>query len=442
MRFFPNRGEIMKKRILCAGIFFLFAMVCNAETERFSFGGTARFRYEFYRNAADLNEQIGTNDSYFRLRTSLWGKWNITDNNSLFIKLTGEPRWYLRENKPYQNQEFIFDNLYLDLKNIFFLPVDVRIGRQDLPYGEGFVLLEGTNGADGSRTIYFNAIKATWHLNEANSIDFGYLETCMKDHFFVINDQKLNLGPSDENAFFIYGKIKPNAKLLVEPYYIRKTEESMTVKIGGTPVLVPELDLNTIGTRILYTSAPWKVRGECAVQFGEYADGTDREGLGAYFFATRTFDSLPLKPELEAGYIYLSGDDGTSSKRKEWNPLFARYPFYSDLYPILYVAETGIPWYSTNSGIFRLGVKLDLPAATTLTLRYNLLRANESTNIPAPILSNTGKTRGHLFQGTLKHTFNKYLDGTVHAEYFSPGNFYFPSADPAVFVRGEIAVKF
>ena len=51
----------------------------------------------------------------------------------------------------------ILDNLYLDIPKVPCIPASLRIGRQDIVRGEGFILMEG-GPLDGSRSIYQNAI--------------------------------------------------------------------------------------------------------------------------------------------------------------------------------------------------------------------------------------------------------------------------------------------
>ena len=56
-----------------------------------------------------------------------------------------------------QLDEVVFESLYLDFKRVFVKGLSLRVGRQNLMRGEGFLLFEGNSG-DGSRTTYFNAI--------------------------------------------------------------------------------------------------------------------------------------------------------------------------------------------------------------------------------------------------------------------------------------------
>jgi len=122
-------------------------------------------RQEYFKNAWDFNNQstIFNNDNYFRIKGCFWMKYDFNKNVSIYTRLTGEPDIYLnsegilrkKAGRPIGDDEIVFDNLYLDVKNVFGLPLDLRIGRQDFlfTYGEGFVILDGTP-YDGSRTVY------------------------------------------------------------------------------------------------------------------------------------------------------------------------------------------------------------------------------------------------------------------------------------------------
>lgn len=80
----------------------------------------------------------------------------------------------------------LIDNLYIDIKKPFDIPINFRIGRQDFlgkdMYGEGFLILDGTPG-DGSRTFYFNALKATVLIAEGQSVDIVYVSDPKTDQY-------------------------------------------------------------------------------------------------------------------------------------------------------------------------------------------------------------------------------------------------------------------
>lgn len=441
----------MTKKLLVVGFLILMASIMIVSDAlaavEFKYGGSLRLRQELWENAFDLDTLKDKNENFFRLRTSVWGQATIDKDYSAYLKLTNEARYFINSRTPSNNSfdedEIVIDNLYADFKNLFKLPIDLRIGRQDFlfNYGEGFLIMDGTPG-DGSRTFYFNAVKAVWKINQNNSIDIVYLSNPIRDTYLpsLYGANKRRLNTSDEQGFFVYGKSKITENLAIEPYYIYKKED----KFSATP----ELELNTIGMRAVYKHDAWRFRGEFAHQFGEYDGGRDRRGSGGYIFAGRKYENINLKPEFDLGFIYLSGDKpSTTGKHEGWNPLFSRWPIYSELMVFTLVRETGkdaaTPAYWTNMHIYRANVKLNFSANTNLAVWYNYLRADQSTQGLNPAMfSNKGKERGHLPQAMLNHKFTKNIDGYLLGEYFMPKNFYSNAANNALFFRWQLQYRF
>ncbi len=440
----------MARKFLVVGfLIFMASMIIVSDVlaaVEFKYGGSLRLRQELWENAFDLDTLKVKNENFFRLRTSVWGQVTIDKDYSAYLKLTNEARYFINSRTPSNNSfdedEIVIDNLYADFKNVFKLPVDIRIGRQDFlfNYGEGFLIMDGTPG-DGSRTFYFNAVKAVWKINQNNSLDFVVLSNPVRDIYlpslYAANKRALNT--SDEKGFFVYGKNKITDNLSVEPYYIYKKED----KFAATP----DLELNTIGMRAVYKYDTWRFRGEFAYQFGEYDGGRDRRGAGGYIAAGRKYDNVALKPEFDLSFIYLSGDKPSTSKHEGWNPLFSRWPMWSELLVFTIVNENlkdgRTPAYWTNMLIYRANVKLNFSANTNLSLWYNYLRADQSTQGLNPAMfSNSGKDRGHLPQAMLNHKFTKNIDGYLLAEYFIPKGFYSKDANDALFFRWQLQYRF
>ncbi len=438
-----------KRFLVVCLLMFLAAVIVVSDAlaaVEFKYGGSLRLRQELWENAFDLDTLKVKNENFFRLRTSIWGQVTVDKDFSAYLKLTNEARYYISSFSPandtFEQDEIVIDNLYLDFKNLFKLPVDLRIGRQDFlfNYGEGFLIMDGTPG-DGSRTFYFNAVKAVWKINQNHSIDLVYLTNPIRDVYlpslYAANKRRLNT--SDEQGFFVYGKNKITDNFSIEPYYIYKKEDKFSI--------TPELDLNTLGMRAVYKYNTWRFRGELAYQFGEYDGGRDRRGMGGYIFAGRKYDNVALKPEFDLGFVYLSGDKPTTAKHEGFNPLFSRWPQWSELIVFTLARETArdcaMPAYWTNMHIYRANVKLNFSANTNLSLWYNYLRADQKTQGLNPAMfSNSGKDRGHLPQAMLNHKFTKNIDGYLLAEYFIPKNFYSSAANDAFFFRWQLQYRF
>lgn len=406
--------------------------------DTWKYGLDLRLRQEYLVNVLDVNDDAGKDDNYLRFKVSPWVKYTPSNNLSIMLKLTAEPKYFFisgdyGKGNDWTSEEMVFDNLYIDYKDAFGAPIDLRIGRQDFlgTYGEGFVIMDGTPG-DGSRTFYFNALKGTWKINSVASLDVVYINDFRQDHMPVMNEQYVTTNTSDEQGIVLYGKTKFGDDFTFEPYYIWKREGHYQT-----------LKLNTIGGRAVYAPDPWKFRGELAGQFGEYDDNNiDRSGLGGYFNAGYKFKDACMTPEVSAGIYYLSGDDPSTNKNEAWDPLFSRWPWLSELYIFTLAKESKIVAYWSNLQAYRASVKFNITKDTNLTLWYNYLRANENTNITGSIFSNDGKTRGSLPQIQLNHRFNKNLDGYILVEELMPGNFYVDGSDNTWFIRWQLQYKF
>ncbi len=451
---------------------------------KFTYGAAVRLRQEIWDNVVDLNTSQ-KDRNFFRLRASVWGKVDVGQNLDLYSRITTEPKYYMGPYHPaiiegseaaahhsqyLDTDEVIFDNLYLTGKKLFNGKIDVRVGRQDFLspsdiYGEGFLLMDGTPG-DGSRTFYFNAAKIRLNITPDNNIDFVYIDDAKTDIFLpslhpaisgnvLYVDNKKLLTTSDEQAFMIYSRNKIGQYFTFDPYFIRKEENGFA--FAG--VSNPNLTLNTVGGRATFQYEGWRAKAEIARQFGHYSSnpsdttGNSRTGLGGYAFGGYKFSNTIGKPEVDLGVVYLSGDNpNRRDKRTAWDPLFSRNPYWNELYIYTLVNETAkryagpIPGYWSNLVIYMLKAKVYLAETTNLTLTYQYLTAPDTTSNATVInsaneFSNNGKVRGSLPTAILNHTFNKYLDGMLQAEYFSPGNFYTSKTDNAWFLRWQLMFK-
>ena len=409
------------------------ASICHGEGN-LKYGANIRIYQEFRKNTFDKITRSLKDEDFLRLSTSLWGSYEPKPDMKGYIKLTNESKYYLEspnpDNRHLKTDDVFIENLFLELKNIAALPVDLKAGRQNITYGEGFVVYDGTAN-DRDRSIYFNAIKTTWRFHQDHSIDMVYINDPKTDKFLPTlysadntgsqyQGHKRILEASDEQGVVVYSKNTIANGINLEPYYIYKKEDRISASI-------PELDLHTIGVRAVYERNGWRMSSELAGQFGEYEGGRDRDGYGAYLSARRTMEDALWKPRFELTHVNLSGDNPNSSSHEGWDPVFSRWVWLLKFYTQHYLPETGSSSYWTNLQLYRATTRLNFTPQTNLFVTYNYLRANETTKVTGPntsFLSNDGKERGHLFQTKLSHVFNKYFDAYVAGEYFVPGNFY------------------
>jgi len=141
----------------------------------FDAGGDFRLRYEFKDNWMDKGKTTVSPkyEDYYRMRSRVWGRVSYGDTRAAYLRLGNEFRNYRNSPENASKNKFpdevFIDNLYLNVKEIGGW-VDVRFGRQDIKEGAGRVVSDGTPG-DGSRSAYFDAIRATLRVFEKSDID-------------------------------------------------------------------------------------------------------------------------------------------------------------------------------------------------------------------------------------------------------------------------------
>ena len=245
----------------------------------------------------------------------------------------------------------------------------------------------------------------------------------------------------DESGYGVYIKNKSCEALPLEAYYIFKNESDWNRMEGTNSVPVADLDLDTVGVRLMPEISE-TVGGnlEVAYQFGERGD-RDVEGMMVDAALNWHMPVLKsAKPTLSAGYYYLSGDDPSTADDEGWNPLWARWPQYSELYVYAFDAENAGRW----SNVTLTHIDLSLASAKNLKVKAmaGILSAPEN-NGPG-----MGDERGVLY--TCRADFNigqklvtdrDKLTGHLIAEVLDPGDYYNVD-DTAHFLRWEFIYAF
>lgn len=398
-------------------------------SKQFKWGGDFRFRTVYMDNIPNI---VGTETgarSFQRYRTRLFGEYHPTENLYFRTRLVNEFRTDQTENLPDDYAAFdetVIDCLYVDYTHDMF---DVRIGRQDLIYGTGKVILDGTP-MDGSRTIYFDAAKVTFKGIENTKVDLLAMYTRAINELAIHSqDRNLvwNVDPTYDHAEAgggIYIKNNSSEKLPWEAYWILKTKED-------TGPVTPFENTHTLGTRLMP-----KLGGnltsnlEMAYQSNESTDG----------FMIDAVVNLSImedqKGKLGLGWYHLSND---------WNPVFSRWPQYSELYVYAYTpADGGVGrWSNVSMPHIDFSISPMKKLKSDLLLGYMFAPSNDS---PAG-----GHNRGLLFTWWNKFTLKEKmlsdrdkLTGHFLVELMQPGDYYTSNQrdHTASFIRLEISYAF
>lgn len=425
---------------------------------KFRYGFDERVRQEYFDNIPIIADPPGVTrggeNNYFRFRTRAWAEVDVMDNVTFKARIVNEMRAWQEpdmsaspERSTYEwPDEWVFDNLYIDIRKLANEQLDLRIGRQEMIYGTGKVILEGTP-KDGSRTIYFNAAKATWRFSKDTSLDIFGIYMPPEDTL-AINDVDRELtgytsgyNKMDESGGGLYLKDNSSQSLPFELYAIYKNESDYESGSGDAVVEHSSLDLNTFGTRLMPKFTD-RLSGnlELAYQIGERGDQDVSGYMGDAFLTYKLPFAESMTPAVDAGVYYLSGDDPDTESDEGWNPLWARYPQYSELYVYAWDAEGAARW--NNLAMPRLMLTAQLCKWMKACAGVAYLYANEK-NGPGG-----GSDRGLLGQlkseFTLKEgMFSKKdkLTGHVQVDWLEPGNYY-NVEDTAVFARWQINYEF
>ena len=421
---------------------------------------------------------------WIRFRTRVWFNAELTDGLSGYIRAANEYKWGLGSKAStllidpdfdslLGNKELTLDNAYIDWQSPLDIDwLDLRVGRQDLIYGEGFVVLDGQSNV-GSFLIGFDAAKATITLDEDSKSSFDLIYA----KIFENNKQDAD----DEDLYGLYARTDVFAPLHLEPYLLhrnRNAADTYTLPGGVWPPTLgedmfidPEQDTTMLGLRAVLPLMENRLLlvAEGGYQWGDIEkptglafadtdsygeDHVNRRAWGGYAYAKYTFTDASWKPYIKGGYVYLSGDDPDTEDYEGWDSFYAEWPKWSEgmiyhLYdPFVPLKMTGAgptdrdlgSW--TNMKIAQIELGAQPTDELSLSLSYQYLWSAEKNSLINP----DSDDRGSLIGGMAGYQFNKYLSGHLKGEWFIPGDFYDPDGsddpDDGWFARYELMLKY
>jgi len=412
------------------------ATALDLDRDMLDWGFNLRVRQAYIRNGFDLSNDGADDWNYLRVRSQLWGSFLPAENWKVQAMLNNEHRHWLKSNRGYEVEKFkidevIIESLYLQGKKVGQTPIGFTVGRQNLFYGEGFICWDG-GPLDGSRTAYFNAalVHVEWGKRR---FDIHAISNPRQDDYLpVINSQDRSLIEWDETgAGFYYTDVSFEKKKL-EAYYFYKNEDDPDNAL-------PESEIHTLGARVSgNVIAPLTFAAEWAGQIGD-RDMDHRLAYGGYLYGTYR---APLERSLEisAGGIYLSGDDPNTGDYEGWNPMYARWPKWSELYIYTLANERGIAyWENLASGW--LGANLKVHERMSLDAKVYAMWAPERPFAGAGLFGD-GDYRGTLSIVKVDWNLKKYLTGHLLWEMLQPGDYYAAGSDTAHFLRWEFMFRY
>ena len=462
------------------------AVPAFAETQNVKVSGSID-SYAFYRSDYDLLEnndasvfpqgataipgqthtgstaQRSDSDNYFRTNTQVEVSADLTDNVSTVINLVNQRDWNANSvdatgvaattNAATNEFDIQLDLAYVQMKEIFYTPLTLTLGRQDLWFGRGFVVgnnntawdQQGITQADEySVTTAFDAIRATLDFNPW-TLDFVYSK---------VDENQPN--PEDDIDLYVvnvnYKFAEYNA--VAEGYYVGNYDRSF---LAGTAGVVNN-NTDTFGGRVQFDPiSQITLGGELAYQTGtaQFAltlPERDREAWAADIFGTYRWDNA-WKPELTLEYVFMSGDEAdtassASTSWSGWNSLYRGrfWTAYADFREFTYATADAVDQPATFNQQF-IQVKGALKPMEDLLLEssFTYLWNDENVHTTAGLLTSSTRSKEIGYEIDVQATYDYTEDVSfgLLAGWFIPGDFYVSPVDSvATDLVGSVKVTF
>lgn len=310
--------------------------------------GVYRNSYDLFpasRNAtgSDTNEtgQDNSNDNFLYTIARVRVDADLTDNVMATIRYLTEWDWDTEQATSSDGDNVDIDLANVTLKEAFYAPLTVIVGRQELRYGNAFVIGDPDTNAksfDGNLTAgdlskrkSFDAIRAILDYNPYTV-----------DIFFAKMDETNKTEASDEDLYGINVALDlSDRNAEVEGYWINSKDADGDPQTVGTSgdTYSPGHDIHTVGIRgSVEPVENLSLLGEFAIQRGDFDDSSDlpttaglnkrdQEAVAYQIAGDYTISDWDWEPALRAGWTHYSGanytnDSTPAGDQEAWIPMY------------------------------------------------------------------------------------------------------------------------
>lgn len=369
---------------------------------------------------------------------------SLTDNVGAYVRLIQNHDMGLNNVDAADDVEV--DLAYLTLNEIYGYPFSMTFGRQELLYGEGFLVADGIRDTvDSVNQTYqydtrksFDAFKAVWSYDphqidlfvakvvEGSNVPVGAVPVDTDNDLYGLNYNYDGgvYGAWDVGLFY-------NRNNTVG---LDGENQTWALSVRGEGDL-PSVSLGTLA-----------LKGELVKEWGMVegpAAGVDSELLDAwagYVEGEYTFDN-PYALYFGLGYIYMGGDDLDTDDVEQFNPLFEGET-YGQIAEVVY--GQGASAYAnaaglnsadttmTNASIWKLSAGLNPTENTNIDLTYYNLTANEemaaiSQTVGGALTAdpdNQNTFIGSEYDVTFTYNYSEDVSFGLMYALFIPGKFF------------------
>jgi hypothetical protein len=281
-----------------------------------------RIRQEYMPNVYyfDENEK---DRNWIRWRTRAGMFLEMEDEYEFELRFVNEFRKTYTPGRDVDWDEIVIDRLLFRWTRGEAEPLTVTIGRQDIIWNEGFLVLDG-NPLDGSRSIYHNALRFLLERGE-HAWDLALIANPKVDPIVIAGDDDRPLSEADERA------------VAFRWYSRRLLQFSLVVKGEKDPDGErPAYTGWTFGARkIARFSDARRALGEVALQHRSSAGDAGFAWAGNFKYEGRYGE----KTGAYLGFYYYSGEGGgMKGFRSPWG----RWPKWGEMWVYSLIGEAGV----------------------------------------------------------------------------------------------------
>jgi len=301
--------------LLCLALVAGLAGSAYAEVQNVKVGGditvlgVARSNFDLSNGGTGHHEN--DQSSFFATQTRVRLDSDLTDNVTATLRLINERIWTSEDNA---SSDIDLDLAYVTLKEFLYSPLSLKIGRQELIFGNALIVgatntysssVLNTVPGDLSARKSFDALRATLNYDPL-VVDTFYAKIDEGD--IDVNDDVDLYGV---NAAYDFGTKGAKAEVYLFSKNDSSSDKNDKVNTLGA-LLSAELveDLNT-SVEIAYQNGHSR------------SNSANRNAWAMQAMADYTFSEVSMKPNLGVGYTYLSGDkDPSEGKNKAWDSMY------------------------------------------------------------------------------------------------------------------------
>lgn len=409
-------------------------------------GGEVRMRGYYLDNFLDFDGANKRDEwNVLRIRTRVFVRASLEKSVTAYIRIANQhfsegvtaavpsdgDKWE-EENK---SNKFFVDAAYVDVRDLFGLPVDFQAGRQNLMYGSGWVIFDGQSQF-GSTSAYMDGVRTVWRPRDDIAFDGLYFKDEEK--------RRDNTAPDDITLTGLY------------------FTSTVRLPVGKQEIYALGRKDELIGKEIFMFGARFSREYELGIDYsaegawqtGKFTQGVDQAAWGLKIDAGFKWKDAAATPRLFGGFVLLTGNDyDTPSKNEAWDVYYGGWPQYGDLLAWKYInvgADNAIaiydPGYAAGSTVggeavysnFNMltgGLDLWPLSGLKTSVSYSRVTADQT-------FGGADREIGDYYQATAEYRYSKHLTFGIYAALIDPGAAFGGKSDEASEAFWDITLNF